>query len=92
MRPRTQPRELSDLKNLGSTIVERLGEIGVHSEADLRRVGPAKAYLLMQARAKTRLPVCYYLYSLAGALQEKHWNDLSKEEKKALLGEIARED
>jgi DNA transformation protein len=83
-------RDLSALKNLGATITIKLGEIGIYSESDLRRVGPAAAYRLMQKHEGKKLPVCYYLYSLAGALEDKHWDDLSDQRKKELLIDIGR--
>ncbi len=88
MTPRKPNRELSELRNLGPTIVRRLSEIGIHSENDLRRIGPAQAYLLIQKHEERKLPVCYYLYSLAGALENKHWNDIPEKQKKNLRREI----
>ncbi len=83
-------RDLSELKNLGLTITKRLGEIGIYSESDLRRIGPAEAFLMMQRQEEKNLPVCYYLYSLAGALEDKHWDDISKEVKKDLRKQVGR--
>lgn len=81
---------LSELKNLGPTILKRLKEIRIQSEIDLRKMGAVKAYILMQKKSKTKLPVCYYLYSLVGALEGKHWNEISATKKKELLGQIGR--
>jgi len=91
MPTRKANRDLAELKNLGPTIVRKLGEIGMHSENDLRRIGPAQAYLLIQKQEGRKLPVCYYLYSLAGALEDKHWNDLPEKQKKNLRKEIGRD-
>jgi DNA transformation protein len=77
--------QLSHLRNIGSTVALRLCEAGIKSEAELRRIGAAKAYQLMAAQSPgRRLPVCYYLYSLEGALQDRHWDDFSDEEKAEL--------
>jgi DNA transformation protein and related proteins len=81
---------LLELKNLGPSIVRRLGEVGIHSEDDLRRVGPSKAYLLMQSKEQRRLPVCYYLYSLAGALEDRRWDEVSVKRKQDLIRKIGR--
>jgi len=83
-------RDLVALKNIGPTIARRLNGIGVRSEEDLRRMGPAEAYRRMQAREQSTLPACYYLYSLAGALENRHWDDLSEEKKSALLKSAGR--
>lgn len=90
MTTRRSNRPLPELKNLGPSIVKRLDGVGIRSEGDLRRVGPARAYLAMQRRERTRLPVCYYLYSLAGALEDRHWDDLSVKERQALLEKVGR--
>jgi DNA transformation protein len=89
MRPpwgqRQAASDLVGLKNLGPTIIKRLGGVGIHSRAELERVGAAPAYRLMAAQAAPhRLAVCYYLYSLEGALHGRHWDDFSDEEKAKL--------
>ena len=79
-------RSLHGLRNLGTTIIKRLESIGIHSKEDLKRIGPVKAYIKMrdQQPGKT-LPVCYYLYSLEGALQNVHWDNISKKKKEEFL-------
>ncbi|GJL80021.1 MAG: TfoX [Nitrospinaceae bacterium] len=76
---------LSQLKNIGKNVEKRLNEIGVYSRADLNKIGSAKAYQqLSQKQPGNHLPVCYYLYSLEGALKNKHWDEFSESEKKKL--------
>lgn len=70
--------------NLGPTIVRRLAEAGIGDLVSLRRVGPAEAYRRMTARAGRRLPVCYYLYSLEGAVRGIDWRQLSAKDKARL--------
>ncbi len=82
--------DLAALRNIGPTIERRLNAIGIHSRADLLRIGPAQAYLNMQARASGALPVCFYLYSLEGALTGRHWDDLPAAAKALLLKAVAR--
>lgn len=68
---------LKGAKNIGATIEKHLNEIGIFSLADLAQMTPVKAYqsICIQNPGKT-FPVCYYLYSLQGALLDLHWNDL----------------
>ncbi len=68
---------LKSAKNIGATIEKRLNEIGVFSLANLAEMTPVKAYqsICRQNPDKT-FPVCYYLYSLQGALLDLHWGDL----------------
>jgi DNA transformation protein and related proteins len=76
---------LKGLRNLGPTIIARLNAIGIHTRSDLERAGAARAYRFMaQQAAPHRLAVCYYLYSLEGALQDRHWDDFTDAEKTAL--------
>ena len=81
---------MSDLvgrHNLGSTIRARLKDAGIHSFGQLRSLGAASVYKLLCDRAGRRLPVCYYLYSLEGALHGIHWDALPAHEKARLRHE-----
>jgi DNA transformation protein and related proteins len=82
---RRAPSELLQLRNLGVTVVKRLQAIGIHTRAELAQMGAPEAYRRMAAQAAPhRLAVCYYLYSLEGALQDRHWDDFSLDEKAEL--------
>ena len=84
-----EPRALTDLRNIGPTVAKRLNEIGIANEADLKRIGAVGAYRLLEKRfPDTTLPVCYYLYSLEGALLDMHWDDLPGELKQELEGQV----
>ena len=82
---------LKGAKNIGPTIEKRLNEIGVFSLADLSETTPVKAYqnICKQHPDKT-IPVCYYLYSLQGALLDLNWNDLPEELKSELLKQVGK--
>ncbi|MDE1464675.1 TfoX/Sxy family DNA transformation protein [Spartinivicinus poritis] len=73
--------ELTQLRNIGKTVAERLTSINIKTPDDLAKIGSATAYQMLSSDAGQRLPVCYYLYSLEGALQDRHWDDFSEEEK-----------
>jgi len=81
--------DLSSLKNIGPTIQKRLQEIGVNSKKDLKKIGPVTAYQKIQSKnlGKT-IPVCYYLYSLQGTLDNRHWEDISQKKKQKLLDQV----
>jgi DNA transformation protein len=80
---------LAGLKNIGPTIEKRLNEIGITSRADLERVGAAPAYLKIKKKnPSVTVPVCYYLYSLQGALIGTHWDALPAKTKKELLDKV----
>ncbi len=83
--------KLSELKNIGPTIEKRLNEIGIQSKKDLERIGPAKAYQRIRQKYPDKtIPVCYYLYSFQGALEGKHWDDISEKTKQSLLSKTAK--
>ncbi len=87
----TGRNRLKGAKNIGPTILKRLNEVGIHSLADLAEITPAKAYQKICARHPDRtFSVCYYLYSLEGALLDVHWDDLPKKVKKELLKQVGR--
>ena len=79
---------LRGLKNIGPTIADRLERVGLKTLGDLKKIGPAKAFnLVKSAYSDITIPVCYYLYSLQGAMVGKHWNDLPLAIKERLLDE-----
>jgi DNA transformation protein and related proteins len=82
-------RPVEQLRNVGPTIARRLREIGVRTAKDLRSVGAAAAYERIRAKhpGKT-IPVCYYLYSLEGALRDQHWDALAPKIKRGLLARV----
>ena len=78
-------QSLSELKNIGATVASKLHALGITSKAELKTLGSVKAYQwLSDSNPGKRLPVCYYLYSLEGAIQNRHWNDFSEQEKAKL--------
>lgn len=78
-------QDLAQLRNIGPTVRRRLNEIGICTRADLERMGPVKAYKRICANYPNQtIPVCYYLYSLQGALMDLHWNDLPQAIKEGL--------
>lgn len=80
-----------ELKNIGATVAQRLHEIGIRTKADLERVGAVTAYCeIKQTYPEARTPLCYYLYSLEGALRDEHWDEIGEDVKQALRNDAAR--
>ncbi len=74
--------DIAQLKNIGTTVAARLNEIGVFTKAELKKLGSVNAYQQIQTNhPNAHLPVCYYLYSLEGALKNKDWRDFSEKQK-----------
>lgn len=82
---------LQGAKNIGTTILKRLNEIGIYSLADLADMTPVSVYKKICAQNPGKnFPVCYYLYSLEGALLDLHWDDLPEDFKKDLRKQVGR--
>lgn len=82
---------LKGAKNIGTTIEKRLNEIGVYSLADLTEMTAVKAYQrICEQHPDKTIPVCYYLYSLQGALIDLNWKDLPEEMKRDLLKKVGK--
>jgi DNA transformation protein and related proteins len=85
-----EPVPVEQLRNIGPTIARRLREIGIRTRDDLQAVGSAAAYRrICAAYPGTTIPVCYYLYSLEGALRDQHWDALGSQLKQELLRQVS---
>ena len=74
--------DLQCMKNLGKTSVQWLHAAGIHNAADLRRLGAIQAYRAVKIRGFR--PSKVLLYSLEGALLDRHWCDLPAGRKTSL--------
>ena len=80
---------LRNAKNIGATIEKYLNEIGIFTLADLAETTSVKAFIkIREQHPEKTIPVCYYLYSLEGALLNLHWNDIPSELKKELKDRV----
>lgn len=82
---------LTDARNIGPVIAQKLNAIGIHSLAALAVLTPVKAYILLANQSKSTPPVSHYLYALQGALMHVHWIKLPKRLKKELLDKLEKE-
>lgn len=82
---------VGQLKNIGPTVARRLNEVGIRTRGELERAGSVAAYCeIKQRNPEARTPLCYYLYSLEGALRDQHWDDIGEESKVSLRNKAAR--
>lgn len=81
--------DLRQAKNIGATIEKCLNEIDVFTLADLEKMTSVEAFKKICGNYPDKtVPVCYYLYSLEGALLNLHWNDIPSELKEELKAKI----
>jgi DNA transformation protein and related proteins len=78
---------LVELPNLGEVSADWLSRAGINTLADLQALGAVKAYLMVQALAVK--PSLNLLYALEAALHGKHWLEVKREQKTALLSQLA---
>lgn len=85
----SQNRPLTDLKNIGTKIANRLNEVGISSEDELREAGAVEAHKRLKEKYPNEtLSICYYLYSFEGALCDQHWDNIGEERKRQLKEKI----
>ncbi|MDX1957282.1 MAG: TfoX/Sxy family DNA transformation protein [Leptospiraceae bacterium] len=78
------------VKNIGKKIGERLTKVGISTLSELKKFGAVEAHRRISIEYHgERLPVCYYLYSFEGAIQDIDWRELSPKEKNKLKKEIS---
>jgi DNA transformation protein len=75
---------LADLKGLGSKSEECLNEIGIFTPDDLKAMGAIRAFIKLKKEYSIK-PSLNFLYAMAGALENKHWVDIARNEKGKLL-------
>lgn len=71
------------IRNVGPKSAAWLRQVGIRTLDDLRRTGPVETYLKIK-RAGFR-PSLNLLYAMQGALEDKHWAELSEEAKHSLI-------
>ena len=78
---------VSSLRNLGPKSAMMLTEAGIRSIDELREIGAVKAYARVR-QIRARGASLNLLWSMAAGLEDRSWNDLSTDEKTALLVEL----
>ena len=78
--------ELLGLRNLGKTSAQWLHASGIHSLDQLRQLGPVEAYRAVRTRGFNASKAL--MFSIAGALQNVHGNELDPAYKRQLLEQL----
>ncbi len=79
--------ELCTLRGLGPKSEKSLNEIGIYTRADLARIGPVRAFIMVRQVASTP-PSLNFLYAMAGALEDRSWTEIARTERGRLLLEL----
>ncbi len=79
--------ELSKLKGLGPKSERCLNEIGIHTVAELKAIGPIEAFVRLCNEGHIK-PSLNFLYALVGALEDRSWQEVARNDKTRLLLEL----
>jgi DNA transformation protein and related proteins len=81
-------RKLAEMRGLGSRSVQLLEQVGIGTPQALRAVGAVDAY---ERLVRAGLPVSLnMLWALEGALSDRDWRAVAREDRTALLAELDR--
>lgn len=89
-RVRVTAMPLRDLKGLGIKTEQWLKSVGVHSEEQLKELGAIKVYVRLLNSPDFKPNSCF-LYALEGALSDRSWLDVARNEKTRLMFELESE-
>lgn len=70
---------IQEMQNLGPKSAEQLMQIGIKSDANLKRMGARKAFLKLRKAGLN--PSLNFLYAMQGALELRHWASFSNDER-----------
>jgi DNA transformation protein len=79
-------KSIADLPNLGPASARMLAEAGITSVSQLRKLGAAAAFLMVQ-QAGLR-PSRNLLWAMEGALTGRHWLKLTESDRERLLRQV----
>ena len=78
---------LKDLKGLGPKSAKQLNAIGINNKSDLEKIGAINAFIKLTENNPGKVSL-NFLYALVGALEDRHWQDIARNEKQRLLMEL----
>jgi hypothetical protein len=79
---------ITSLRNLGPASAAWLRNVDIRTVGDLKQLGAVLAWKIVRQRHPEANLLL--LHALHAALEDRHWQDLSKEEKSALKAEAER--
>ncbi len=76
-------KRITDLPNIGKTLADKLNNIGIKNEQDLKEIGSENAIIKIATIENSG--VCInMLYALEGAIQGMRWHGLDNDKKQEL--------
>jgi len=77
------------LRGLGPKSLQALARIGLDSYSSLREKGAVASYLLLKKHGGDFKPSLNLLYALVGAIEDRDWRDVARNDRERLLNELA---
>ena len=77
---------LADLPNFGPKSQQMLAQSGIHTLEQLRELGAVRAYV--QVKRCGACSSLNLLWAMEGALSDRHWQDVAKNDRLRLLLEL----
>lgn len=78
---------LRALPGLGPKSEAMLEQAGIRTVAELEELGPVEAFLRVSEVSDAE-PSLNLLYALAGAIENRHWTEIARQERGRLLAEL----
>ncbi|MEN1726848.1 MAG: TfoX/Sxy family protein [Pseudomonadota bacterium] len=78
---------LRDMRGLGPKTESILKEIGINSPEELRALGAMRTFLRLKAHQGKR-PSLAFLYALVGAIEDRDWLEVARDDRRRLLVEL----
>jgi DNA transformation protein len=79
--------KLRDLKGLGPKSEMWLHEVGINTPDDLRSTGAIRVFIRLKKECSVK-PSLLFLYAIVGAIEDRHWAEIAKNEKSRLITEL----
>ncbi len=83
---RPDDRPIEELKNLGPRSAAALRAIGITTVGALRAIGPVEAFVMLRQSGRSFNRVM--LWAMAMGLEDRHWQDVTAQEKRELTAGI----
>jgi len=75
---------IADCRGLGPKSAAMLSAVGIDSKAELEKVGPIAAYVRVRDETDFN-PGRNLLYAMIGAIDDKDWRSIAKEQRASLI-------
>lgn len=78
---------IRDLRGLGPKSEEQLRKIGIDTPEALRAIGAVAAFIALNEKSMPR-PSLNFLYALVGAIENRDWREVAREDRDRLFAEL----